>query len=336
MKRLSLLYIAAIALLVASCSGNKQSFTLFGDFKGLETGEFLCFSQSPAWNSLDTVKVMGGAFTYTCDLTDTAIIVLQYPNFMQTQIVAIPGSSVRLSGDANNMKRISLSGDDENEALSDFNSQTADKTPAQAAKEAEKFIRANPHMWASIALLDRFFLKAEHPDLDKISKLLTPMLKARPKRSVLHMIEGEVAPLLKCRVGSKLPAFKAVTIGGKPVSNADFSGKAVLVTFWSTVDNSLMAPLVNQHRLLRRLADRVSQLNICLDADTASCVRVLRADTIGGYNVCDRKSFGSPLVKTFGLGRLPANILVDQRGVVRARDIAPDNLLAELRKIGIQ
>ena len=60
MKRLSLLYIAAIALLVASCSGNKQSFTLYGDFKGLETGEFLCFSQSPAWNSLDTVKVKGG------------------------------------------------------------------------------------------------------------------------------------------------------------------------------------------------------------------------------------------------------------------------------------
>ncbi len=329
-----LLYITT-ALLIASCSGNKQSFTLSGEFKGLESGEFLCFSQSSSWGSLDTVRVVGGEFTFTHPLTDTTIIVLQYPNFMQTQIIAIPGGKARLRGDANNMKRISVSGDDENEQLSEFYNRTADMKETQVIKEAEAFIRTNPQLWASVALLDKFFLQAEKPDFAKIDKLLSLMLKVRPQRSCLHVIESEVVPLLKCRVGNKLPPFQTRTVDGRTVSNSDFRGKALLVTFWSSIDNEFRFPLISQRHLMRRMVGRVSQLNICLDVDTASCMRVLQTDTIGGYNVCDRKAFNSPLVKSFGLKQLPANIIVDQNGVVRARDIAPDNLEAEFRKLGL-
>lgn len=327
---------AVTALLIASCSGNKQSFTLTGKFKGLQSGEFLCFSRSPGWGSLDTIKVVDGEFAFTRSLTDTSIIVLQYPNFMQTQIIAVPGAKTMLRGDANNMKRISVRGDTENEELSDFNDRTANMKEAQAKKEAEEFIRHNPHLWASIALLDKFFLQAESPDLDRINRLLGLMLKVRPNRSYIRLIENEIMPLLKCRTDTKLPSFKTNTIEGKVICDTVFKGKALLITFWSTMDNEFRFPLVCQRNLMHRMSDRVAQLNICLDADTSSCMHILRRDTIGGYNVCDGKAFGSPLVKLFGLRRLPANILIDKNGVVKARDIAPDDLETEFHKIGIE
>lgn len=330
------IYILVIALLVASCSGNKQSFTLSGSFKGLDNGEFLCFSRSAEWGSLDTVKVVGGEFTLSHPLTDTTIIVLQYPNFMQTQVIAIPGTKVSLKGDANNMKRIRLSGNDDNEALSDFNERTADLKLPQLQHEAELFIAQNPQSWASVALFEKYFLQVERPDYAKTARLLDLMLKACPNRAYLHVIDNEVAAVAKCRVGTKLPPFKAVTIGGAVVTNQNFSGKAVLISFWSSMDNEFIYPLVGPRRLMRRLSSQISQLNICLDADTVGCMRVLRTDTIGGYNVCDRLTFDSPLVATFGLKKLPANILVDSKGIIRARDIAPDALEAEFAKIGIK
>lgn len=309
---------------------------LVGEFEGLQQGEFLCFSQAPEWGSLDTIRVQAEEFQFSHELLDTTIITLQYPNFMQTQIVAIPGEKTKLSGSANNMREIRISGDDDNEALSDFYIETADLKGDEIIERAEAFIRQNPEMWASIALFDKFFVQSQTPDYRKMEELLKLLTKHGPKRGYLHMLTTQVQPFLTCAVGKKWPAFKAKTIKGESISNSTFANKAVLVTFWSTMESSHYHPLVSQRHLMRRVAPQIAQLNICVDADTLSCQRVLRTDTIGGYNVCDRQAFSSPLVSTFGLHTLPSNILVDAKGTIRARNITPDKLEETLKSIGIK
>ena len=94
--------------------------------------------------------------------------------------------------------------------------------------------------------------------------------------------------------------------------------------------------LVASNRVLRRNGQwsmaNGQRLNICLDADTSSCLRTLRRDSIGGYTVCDLRTFESPLVQTFGLRTLPSNIFVDSNGIIRERDISVDKLEATLGK----
>ena len=94
--------------------------------------------------------------------------------------------------------------------------------------------------------------------------------------------------------------------------------------------------LTSQRHLMRRLSPRLQQLNVCLDTDTTACRSLLRRDSIGGYNVCDLRTFSSPLVTAFGLRRLPSNVLVDATGRIRERDIPLDKLESTLRKYGIQ
>lgn len=334
MKKASI-YIILIALLVASCSGSKQSFSLSGKFKGLSQGEFMCYSASPEWGTLDTIKVQNGKFAFTHPLNDTIILYLQYPNFLQTQIIAIPGESVSLDGDANNILGVEVSGDDDNELLSDFRKSTVALKDKALADAAEAFIKEHPESWASIALFERHFVQAEHPDFAKIESLLNMMLKVRPDRKMLRAYSLQLGSLLQCRAGKKLPSFSATTLNGQVVNNASFKGKALLITFWSSMSNEFIYPVVNQKQLMRQGTGRLEQLNICLDADTTSCKRILRNDSIRGYNVCDLQTFNSPLVSIFGLKDLPANILVDSLGVIRERDIAPSELEATLRKYHI-
>ena len=324
------------ALLVASCSGNRQGITLQGEFKGLSQGEFLCYSESPEWGTLDTIKVNDGKFRFTHDLQDTAIVTLQYPNFMRTHIIAIPGKTAKLRGDANNMRNINVSGDDENRQLTDFRLATAELKEPDMPRAAEEFIRHNPAGWTSIVLLERYFLQAEQPDYAKIRSLLDLMLKACPKRGWLHRLDNQLRPLLNCAAGSPLPDFRTTTLDGTTLSRTTFRGNPLLITLWTTDDNEFIYPLRQRRSLMRRLAGRINQLNICLDTDTTRCRQILRADTIGGYNVCDLQSFNSPLVNLFGLKRLPATILVDAKGIIRARDIAPEQLETTLGKYGIR
>ena len=156
------------AMTICSCSGDRQSFTLSGKFKGLEQGEFICFSESPAWGTLDTVRIQGGKFSITHPLADTVVLTLQYPNFMQTQVIAIPGKKVTISGDANNMLAIEVSGDDENELLSQFRKNLKSQNPQTLAGQ---FITEHPRTWAAYAVFQKYILQVEHPDYKQMAKL---------------------------------------------------------------------------------------------------------------------------------------------------------------------
>lgn len=379
------LYIITLALLVASCSGDKKSFLISGKFSGLDQSEFICYSESPAWGTLDTIRVSRGAFRLQHSLTDTAILVLQYPNFMRTEVIAVPGGKIKVKGDANNMLNIRVSGDSENEALTRFRRSIINKKGDDILRTADAFIRDNPDSWASIAVLNRYFLQAEHPDYARISRLLALMLKAKPSRTILRTYQAQLSPLLKCGVGAKLPAFTTKDLNGATISNKTFLGRPLLITFWASFAPENLNLLRDQRRILRSLSYSpnlssptgnippittsaspnkanaspataetrsggkntytgmtknrslaVNVLNICVDADSAACHQVVRRDSILGYNVCDCLCFNSPLVLRMGVRQVPANILVDANGIIRARDISAKDLPAALAKIGVK
>lgn len=332
----SLLYIFLIALLVASCSGGKKSFVISGKFRGLDKSEFICYSASPAWGTLDTIKVEGGSFRLEHPLSDTIILVLQYPNFMRTEVIAYPGGNVSLKGDANNMLNIRISGDEHNKDLTRFRRSIRNLKDADIPKAAAAFVEENPTSWASIAVLDRYFLQARQPDYTTISRLLSLMLKQRPDRRLLRAWQTQLQPMLKYTAGAKLPAFSLKDIHGRTVNNATFAGRPLLITFWASFSQENFDLLRSQKALLRSLSAPVSTLNISLDADSSACRNVIERDSIQGYNVCDCLCFNSPLVLRLGVRQLPANVLVDTKGVIRGRDLDAEDLKAALARMGVR
>ncbi|MBR4783203.1 MAG: DUF4369 domain-containing protein [Bacteroidaceae bacterium] len=296
-----------LCAIITSCSSNKSSFTLSGKFKGLNQGEFICFSSSSEWGTLDTVRIVDGKFSLTHPLADTVILTLQYPNFMQTRIVAIPGEEVVIRGDAANMREIEI-------------------TPEP------------PAAWAALIALEEEILRSEHTNYNRIAKSLDEIRKKGYESPRIREYENLILNAQwqivngQCRVGKRLPAFKVVTLRGDTITS--LKGQWVLVTFWSTMAPEYISPLTETNRVIRKKQKKLSMVNICLDADTIDCMRVLHNDTIVGYNVCDRRSFDSPLVHALGLRALPSNILVDNRGVIRERDIPIDKLESTLTKYG--
>ena len=144
--RLLILLISAVCLL-SSCT-NDSIIHIEGKFKGLKQGQFYAYSYSPEWDAFDTIQVTNGKFSFSKETSDTTIIILQYPNFMETMVVGIPGKTINLKGDARDLNRINISGSEENELLSDFQKEVFKKSEAVRRLKAENFIKKHPDSYA--------------------------------------------------------------------------------------------------------------------------------------------------------------------------------------------
>lgn len=321
-----------LCLLLAACgSGNK--FTLKGSFKHLESGEFYLFSTDPAWQGFDTVRVENGKFNFSCELTDTMILTMQYPNFMQMKIVAIPGGTVQIKGEANNLRTVQISGSDDNRLLTAFRHAAGGKSERQQENMAEDFIRHHAGTYAAQAVLDRYFLSAEYIDEQKLSEFLNLMQRSAPKRTSVKRLKNRYASVVNSRAGRPLPAFNARTVKGETVSDTTFRGKPLLIWFWSTWNTELAYPVTRLRTSLRPYRGRIETLSISLDADSSTCLQQIKRDSIPGRVVCDRMSWRSPLVQTFGIRRLPTAILADAQGRILLRAEEEGAVTEQLRKM---
>ncbi len=323
--------IIASYLLFSACSSGGD-IRIEGKFKSLKQGKFYAYSYSPEWDAFDTIYVNDGKFSFSKNINDTTIVILQYPNFMETMIVGIPGKTIQLKGDARDLTRINLSGSEENELLSDFQKDIYKKTQKEKTKLAEDFINKHPESYASLVVFQKFFLDTENLDFDKIEKYLKLMLKHAPRRIELLAINAQMNALLKCREGKKLPNFKATTLSKENINNTTFKNNWLLVSFWSTWNREYVRPLAIASKEMKQYNGRIKALNICLDTDTTNCLQTARRDSIGDYLVCDQEAWESPLVKSFGIRYMPAFILVDPTGTIVKRNIKEEDIAETLKK----
>ncbi len=318
--------------LFCSCNGGSDSLTIKGKFGHLRDGMFCVYSTHPQWSGFDTVRIVEGKFAYSCIVTDTMVMTLQFPNYMQMAVVGVPGGTIKIKGDANNLLAAQISGTFDNDLLTSFRKSIIGTTGGQELKMAEDFIRNHPSSHASEALFRKYFLDVQTPDFEKASSLFRLITKASPKRLSLKRLQSQYGALFKCRKGNTVSPFEAVTIKGDTVNNKTFKGKPCIVWFWSSWTDAMHYPVTSARSKFRPWLKDVRMLNICLDADTTGMRKRMERDSVPGYVVCDRQGWLSPMVTQMGVRFLPTAMLLDEKGVVIERDMDLESLTNTLKK----
>ena len=70
----------------------------------------------------------------------------------------------------------------------------------------------------------------------------------------------------------------------------------------------------------------LSVVSICLDANKNEGRKMLERDSIAWPNICDGLMWQSPVMSQLGLSTVGANIVVDKKGMVVARNLSPAKL----------
>ena len=296
----------------------------------MNQGEFYLYSLDGAIDGMDTIKVMGGRFTYENACNKEGTLMLVFPNFSQQPIFVESGASISIKADASHLKEMEITGTDDNELMTDFRKRTNSATPPEALKAAENFIHDNPESYTSVYLLRSYFIENEQADYKKALSLTNYLMEKQPKNNYLVHMKQVIQQLSLTANGEQLPAFTDRDMKGQSVGSASLTSSPVaVISVWASWNYDSQ----NQQRQLkdyaRKYGNRLKIVSICLDANKKDAENMLRNDTISWPNICDGEMFEGKTIRKLGLTSVPDNILL-QNGRIKAHSLRWQELKTQL------
>ena len=115
---LRLLAVAIIgAAALAACGPDKDTMRFEGKLQNIRQAEFYIYSEENPAAGFDTIHISNGKFEYEKKIDRPSVLTLLYPNFSKTYIVAEPGATIKMKGDAAKIGEAEITGNEDNKRL---------------------------------------------------------------------------------------------------------------------------------------------------------------------------------------------------------------------------
>ena len=307
--------------LAVSCGPGKDRVRFEGKLDNITNAEFYVYSEDGSFDGVDTVRIEDGKFVYERKLEEPVLLTLLYPNFTQSYVVAEPGKTIEMRGDAAKIGESKVSGSAENDLLSDFRLANAAVPENNRTMAAAQFVRSHPQTLAAVAVFKRYFASQKSPDVQTALQLLDVLQKAQPKGKAVTYINQFYRPIFENGVGRKLPDFTAETLKGTTFDSKQNKGKRWVIAcvgLWQGESQTFVRQLRTK---LKSAQSPCECLIVSMDVDREVLRNRLKTDSVDYPIVCDRKAFESPLVQKLGLHYVPSCMLVDAEGTIVQRDV---------------
>ena len=319
--------------MMVACGTESGKFRLEGRLRNINQGEFWVYSLDGGMVGIDTILVRNGRFSYEMELYDEATLMVVFPNYSEQPVFAESGSTVTIKGDATHMKEMIIEGTSDNEDMTMLRMELNDLTPPDIPDAVSKYIKKNLDSRVSIYLLQRYFIQANDPDYRQARVLAELLLEKNPDNGQLLKLQKQLKGLEGCAVKTHIPKFTATDIQGRKVTEKSLNGKVNVVMSWATWSYSSIALQQRLKQLKQKHGDKLGVMGICLDAQADICRRSIARDSLKWSTVCDGRMWESSLIQKFGMGDVPANILIDQKGRVLSRNLTPQHLEERINKL---
>lgn len=333
-SRFLLSFLLALGLL-ASCGPDKHTARLTGNIKGVDQAAIIAYAsaESPAdGGGTDSIRLSRGAFSYDRPVSEPMLLTLVYPNFSTLTLVAVPGEEVHLSGEANRLKEVEISGGEDNELLQGFRSGNHGRSDADIRRKAEAFIRSHPKSLAAVAVFLDIFASAERLRARPDGELLDLLVKSQPNNAQLKRIAAHLRPVFATAEGAKLPRLAERTLSGETFTDEKLKGRCALVVFSASWDSSNYRLVSKLRMLRRRFGQRLAVVNVLMDTDEEKARTRAQRDSLTNA-IYAPGEYESPLARKLGVRYVPGTLLVDAGGTIVARDIDVEHLEAEVEKV---
>jgi len=292
----------ALCAMLYSC-GSKDTVQVKGSFSHLRDADFFIYSTDGGLDHTDTIHVVDGQFEWQAPLEREATFYIIFPNMSEQVVFAYPGDVIKLKGDAQQLRSTRISGNDDNEQLTEFRLKHLDESTSRVLEAMQTFIN-------------------EHPD-------------SRVSTYFRWQITLQKAAFSRLRKGHKLPDVVLQPDGITAGASDTITLKAkqpVLLLFWATWKRDSYDCFFSLRRFMKSMSQEEVQLRpiaVSLDTDPQQYRNICRYDSVNWDSRCYCLSWGTPIVEQFGLREVPFYVLTDEKLVITAigtdwkRDIEP-------------
>lgn len=374
----TILCISAITLLFACKSnssktgdaGTQTGLTseaiVNGSISGMDTGVVMLNHETAEGNKTDSIKLVGGKFTYTTNIAEPTQYLLGVANSQDVTplVFYVDAGKTTIAGALDSLAKATVVGgktqDEYKTATSDlmtiFKQGQPLYQPFQEAKQKGD-VATQQKIQQQFELLNNQVLKyiidysASHKSSVVAAQLVNVYLNDAAHDAAMKTaydgftdnVKNSAAGLRLKKVldlkgntaeGAMAADFTLPNTEGKNVSLSSFKGKYVLVDFWASwcgpcrQENPNVVAAYNKYK-----SKGFDILGVSLDEEKTAWLGAIEKDHLAWTQVSDLKGWQSSAAQLYGVQSIPMNFLLDKNGKIIGKSLRGEDLEAKLKEL---
>lgn len=368
--------IALIALSAAACESNgSKNFTVTGEVKNAPATvvylEQISFDNMPP-QVLDSITLNAGKFSLKGKAAEESLLQLRFPQIENGPLFFVINdkSDISISGDWNDIRKLSYKGSPASERLREF----VDSLSATQQKlgnmqyELQNVIQGdslrNQQQMAMTNMVTSFktYVKkvATEDKSPMVSMFATSigtgtdaaeneamynnLLKRFPKhtgiQTVVKQYRESVASTPQApkqntpAIGTMAPDITMPDVNGNNFSLSSLKGKYVLVDFWASWCGPCRGENPNVVAAYNKYKNKnFTILGVSLDKTKDAWLEAIKKDGLTWTHISDLKFWDSEAVGLYGFNGIPYNVLLDPTGKIIADNLRGSDLERKLEEV---
>ena len=366
-------YIVFIFILtfLSSCQDSHDGYAITGNVKDIENGKMIYVSQIDANTQpqiIDSVAIENGSFSLELPNVEMPnLSFLTIPGYNGNVMFISENETINFEIYKDSLPVSKVTGGPENQVFSQYldhfkelnkrmmtlrmemNQQLSTSrdsaTIMQLQQEEEairlndlnfkkKLVKDNPEAFVSVlAVTDMMSVGAPASEVREHFEMLTPELQAT---SFGTNLKSSLDLRSATEIGSKAPQFSGPDPNGKELALNDLMGKVTLIDFWAAwckpcrEENPNIVSVYNKYR-----DQGFNVIGISLDREDQKdrWLQAIKDDNLDWPQISHLQFWNEPIAQLYGIRAIPAAFILDENGVIVARDVRGPELERTVKEL---
>ena len=366
-----ILIVTAIATILTACQGDSDKLTLSGTALGFEDGTKFYWQKINENNQpvvLDTLVVQGGKVNMDLEnVSGAELRLLSEPVSRKNMIVFNENQSIKVTMYKDSMQASRATGGRSNALYGEYNNTLLQyaklkKEKGEAYKQArleqdgvminilqeenkellsaerafkKQFVQDNPNSLFTMIILSELINKKDIT-ADEAREIVEQTDPEVLNTLIGKTVKESLDAMKNVEIGGVAPTFEAPNPAGEVISLESVKGKVTLIDFWASWCKPCRIENPNLVKAYEAYHDKgFNIIGVSLDQPNgkARWIKAIADDGLPWPQISNLQFWQDPIARMYNVHAIPASFLLDENGVIIAKNLRGPQLEAKLAQL---